>query len=74
MGLIDKLESGGASNQSFNGKKPNQSPFSTPQSNLHNTFSLNGQPQIASLKASSTPSSLDLDGKTPAKYLDNPPR
>jgi hypothetical protein len=38
-------------------------------STLHNTSSLNGIPVIAK-----PASKLDLDGKTPKKYLDSKPR
>jgi hypothetical protein len=51
------------------GKKPIKWPGSNPKSTLHNTSSINNNPAITR-----TPSKLDLDGKTPEKYLDNPPR
>jgi hypothetical protein len=42
-----------------------------PQSTLHNAYSINGNP---SLTGYPTPSTLDLNGVTPPKYLDNPPQ
>jgi hypothetical protein len=53
-----------------NGIKPPQLPGSNRGSTLHNTSSINNIPPIPSPQASA----LDLDGRTPAKYLDNPPR
>lgn len=53
----------------YEGKKPAKWPGSDKGSTLHNTSSINNKPAI-----SRTPSSLDLDGKTPKKYLDNPPK
>ena len=40
-------------------------------SKLHDEYSINGNPNIDNKPA---PSLLDLDGITPEKYLDNPPR
>ena len=40
------------------------------ESQLHNVASLTGK----GLDAAKVPSQLDLDGKTPAKYVDNLPR
>ena len=42
----------------------------TSESNLHNTYSLNGNPTLSGYPS---PSQLDLDGVTPPKYLDNLP-
>jgi hypothetical protein len=53
-----------------NGVKPAQLPGSKRGSTLHNTSSINNIPPIPSPKASV----LDLDGKTPKKYLDNKPK
>jgi hypothetical protein len=51
------------------GKKPAKWPGSDRESTLHNTSSINNRPAIKR-----TPSSLDLNGITPKKYLDNPPK
>jgi hypothetical protein len=40
-------------------------------SKLHDEYSINGNPNIDNKPA---PSLLDLNGKTPEKYLDNKPR
>ena len=40
-------------------------------SRLHNEYSINGNPNIADKPQ---PSNLDLNGQTPIKYLDFPPR
>jgi hypothetical protein len=40
-------------------------------SKLHDEYSINGNPNIDNKP---TPSLLDLDGKTPEKYLDNKPK
>ena len=53
----------------FKGIRPRNWAGSDPQSTLHNTSSINNKPAITK-----QPSNLDLDGKTPARYLDNPPR
>ena len=50
------------------GQTPAIVPGANPTSNLHNQSSINNQPGI-----NLAPSSLDLDGTTPAKYLDNLP-
>ena len=51
------------------GQTPGQNPGADPDSTLHNKSSLNNTPPI------SRPASvLDLNGVTPPKYLDNPPR
>ncbi len=51
------------------GTTPDIMPGSLPSSKLHNTSSVNGSPALKK----GVPSILDLDGKNPAKYLDNPP-
>jgi hypothetical protein len=54
----------------YGGKKPAKWAGSDPKSTLHNTSSINNIPSIAPRE----PSKLDLDGKTPERYLDNPPK
>lgn len=51
------------------GQTPRQNPGADPDSTLHNQSSLNNTPPI--LRPASE---LDLNGVTPTKYLDNPPR
>jgi hypothetical protein len=68
MSLLNKLTNQGSTLSGFNGTTP-----PTPDlqgSQLHNTYSINGQPNIA---GKPQPSNLDLDGVTPPKYLDNLP-
>lgn len=50
------------------GQTPAQREGANPNSTLHNQSSINNNPAITQ-----APSILDLDGNTPAKYLDNPP-
>lgn len=68
MGLLDLLPS---SNLGLDGATPGQIPSANPNSTLHNQYSINGAP--VQTPASVAPSSLDLDGITPPRYLDNPP-
>jgi hypothetical protein len=69
MGLLDLLPS---SNLGLQGTTPGQIPSANPNSTMHNQYSINGvpvqQPPVP------VPSELDLDGVTPPRYLDNPPR
>lgn len=51
------------------GARPKNWAGSDPGSTLHNTSSINNKPAITR-----KPSSLDLDGKTPEKYVDTFPR
>jgi hypothetical protein len=57
MGLLDKLTTQGSTLSSLDGKTPQPQP---PKTIPLNPDSLTG-------------SNLDLDGKTPEKYLDNKP-
>jgi len=70
MGLLDKLNTDGSNLSEFDGATPPQMTSASPQSNVHYEYSLNG---IPNLNGYPSPSSLDLDGLTPPKYLDNPP-
>lgn len=90
MGLIDKLKTVGSVLSLSNGKDVTKNPLSTSTSKLHADgnnpgYSLNGsnfgevnaQYQSYVDGAPNTlpqPSKLDLDGKTPSKYLDNLPK
>jgi hypothetical protein len=61
----------------FGRKGKSSDPTSTPDSKLHNLASLNNDPSLNKLpflfQKNLVASKLDLDGKTPNKYLDNPP-
>ena len=89
MGILDLLLNQGSNLTPYDGKTPKVNPLATKQSKLHADgnqpgYSLNGS--AASIvttdytayndgynNALPQPSQLDLNGKTPAKYLDNPP-
>ena len=70
MSLKNKLTSGGTNLTAFNGATPSTMPGSSPQSKLHDEYSINGNPNILSKPS---PSQLDLNGLTPPKYTDNLP-
>ena len=74
MGLLDKLTSPGqGSNLSqYDGASPGKYGVSPGNaSTLHYTYSINGNPQVPNQVP---PSQLDLDGQTPAQYLNNLPQ
>lgn len=68
MGLKDKLANNGSPLSQNNGVTPPIPNFKG--SKLHDEYSLNGTPHV---QKKPSPSELDLDGKTPAKYTDNLP-
>lgn len=69
MGLLDLLP---GTNFGFKGQQPPKAGLGGPDSTLHYEYSLNGTPiQNKDLPA---PSKLDLDGKTPEKYMDHLPK
>jgi len=68
MGLLSKLPS---SNLGLKGASPAKFGDTAKLSTLHNEYSINNTPSLVGKPA---PSTLDLDGKTPPKYLDNPPK
>tara|TARA_Y100000361_G_scaffold134784_1_gene134126 strand:+ start:98 stop:316 length:219 start_codon:yes stop_codon:yes gene_type:complete len=71
MDILTKLQTEGSSLSEFNGQTPNKvTPGGTPDSKLHDTYSINGTPGLPGFP---TPSELDLNGQTPEKYLDNLP-
>jgi hypothetical protein len=89
MGLLDKLTTQGSNLTPYDGATPKINPLATKQSQLHANgnqpgYSLDGS-GAAIVTADYTayndgynnalprPSQLDLNGKTPSKYLDNPP-
>lgn len=70
MSLKNKLATDGSPLTKHDGATPPTMPGASSQSKLHDEYSLNGNPNIP-LKPS--PSQLDLNGITPAKYTDNLP-
>ena len=70
MGILNKLQTEGSNLSEFNGDTPPITNEDTSESNLHNTYSINGIPALTGYP---TPSQLDLNGVTPPKYLDNLP-
>ena len=71
MGILTKLTTQGSNLSNLNGATPPTMNGASDQSKLHNQYSVNGVPIVVSKP---NPSTLDLDGKTPSKYLDNPPK
>jgi len=71
MSLLKKLKEDGSNLSGFNGETPiNTIPGGTPDSTLHNAYSINGTPGLPGMP---TPSELDINGETPTKYSDNLP-
>jgi hypothetical protein len=68
MGLLDLLPT---SNLGLDGVTPAQIASANPNSTLHYQSSINDNPLLPN--GYPAPSELDLNGITPAKYLDNPP-
>ena len=71
MGLQDKLKNDGSNLTRFDGATPPDMKGTTPQSTLQYTYSINGIPDHP---GQVPPSTLDLDGLTPPRYLDNLPQ
>jgi len=70
MGILNRLQSEGSNLSEYDGTTPPISNQDTPESVLHKTYSLNGDPALLGFPQ---PSQLDLDRVTPPKYLDNLP-
>jgi hypothetical protein len=70
MGLLTKLQDEGSALSQYNGADPDVTNQDTVTSTLHNTYSINGNPNLTGYP---TPSQLDLNGETPTKYLDSLP-
>ena len=70
MGLLDKLTTDGSQLSQFDGTTPPVTNLDTQQSTLHNTYSINGSPNLPGFP---TPSLLDINGVTPPQYLNNLP-
>jgi hypothetical protein len=68
MGLLTLLSK---SRFGLGGKTPSTLAQSLPTSTLHNTYSLNGSPNLAN---EPRPSRLDLQGQTPKQYINNLPQ
>lgn len=69
MSILDKLQTDGSVYSKLNGAAAPKLNFK--ESKLHDEYSINGDPNI---KGKPQPSVLDLDGKSPEKYLDNLPK
>lgn len=65
MSILKKLQTTGSPLSNGNGSTPK--PVTEPNSKLHYSYSINGTPNYP---GKPSPSKLDLDGKTPKKYLD----
>ena len=90
MGLLTKLQTGGSSLTSYDGMTPPTNVGATKLSKLHANGNLPGYSLDGSYTADVTaaynsysdgslntlpqPSKLDLNGKKPVAYLDNPPK
>jgi hypothetical protein len=70
MGLLDKLTQEGSNLSEFDGQTPPNAQLASPQSTLHYSYSINGNPNLTGFP---TPSLLDLNGETPEQYLNNLP-
>lgn len=68
MALLNKLKLSGSPLSGLNGETPKTPVFK--DSKLHNTYSINGNPNF---KSKPEPSLLNSDSP-PVKYLDNLPR
>ena len=89
MGIKDLLSTKGSNLTAYNGKTPSINPLATDQSKLHadgnkpgyslagsnfNTVNNNYNSYLDGVNNFlPLPSNLDLNGKTPSKYLDNLP-
>jgi len=71
MSLPDILQSRGSTLSVHYGASPQTSIGAAADATLHDTYSINAD---ATSTRGIAPSILDLDGQTPPKYLDNPPR
>lgn len=67
MGILNKLQNGGSTLSNLNGATPSIPNFSL--SKVHDTYSVNGNPNV-----SGKPAPSNLDQPTPVKYLDNLPQ
>jgi hypothetical protein len=83
MDLIEMLTKKGTSYSAYNGETPKTNPLTTKQSQLHNSYSIDGKNGSEVLKQSNRyltgendilpqPSEYDLGGKTPTTALTDP--
>lgn len=75
MALKDKLETGGGSvHTQWDGTTPSQMPGASKQSRLHNTYSINGNPNMQGGPGDiiGSPSLLDINGVEPSTALKDP--
>ena len=70
MSILKKLQTEGSNLSEFDGQTPPTVNKDTPDSKLHNAYSINGTPGLPGYP---TPSELDINGETPSKYTDNLP-
>jgi hypothetical protein len=70
MSILSKFTAEGSDLSQFNGETPPITNQDTPNSPLHNEYSINGTPGLPGYP---TPSELDMNGTTPEKYSDNLP-
>jgi len=68
MSILNKLQTQGSNLSKLNGRAATVPNFKLSQT--HDQYSINGEPNIS---GKPSPSTLDLDGKTPSKYTDNLP-
>tara|TARA_R100001509_G_scaffold141370_1_gene96410 strand:+ start:3714 stop:3923 length:210 start_codon:yes stop_codon:yes gene_type:complete len=68
MSILNKLQQQGSGLSGLNGGTPDIPNFA--ESTLHDTYSVNGNPNKV---GKPSPSTLDLNGETPSKYVDNMP-
>ena len=68
MGLLKKLTVQGSPLSQNNGANVSTMPGTSPQSKLHNEYSINGNPNVPQKPS---PSVLDLDGQTPSNQYRN---
>lgn len=68
MGLLKKLTVQGSPLSQNNGANVSIMPGTSPQSKLHNEYSINGNPNVPQKPS---PSVLDLDGLTPSNQYRN---
>ena len=73
MGLLDKLQNSGGSPYSvYNGGTPATLGQSSPLSQLHKEYSINGNTATFTYVGYPAPSQLDLNGQQPWNSYDNP--
>ena len=70
MSILKKFTTEGSELSQFNGETPPITNQATPDSPLHNAYSINGTPGLPGYP---TPSELDMNGITPEKYVDRLP-